>query len=62
MAGFAIYSGGHGLSFDLDAAVESLGSAEVGIEIDLGSGDEEAVIYTCDLSYEYVRINAEYTT
>ena len=30
------------------------------IEIDLGSGNEEATIWTSDLSFDYVKINAEY--
>ncbi|MFQ5450770.1 MAG: bifunctional glutamate N-acetyltransferase/amino-acid acetyltransferase ArgJ [Nitrospinaceae bacterium] len=32
------------------------------ISIDLNAGGEFAEVYTCDLSYDYVRINAEYTT
>ncbi|GJL78580.1 MAG: arginine biosynthesis bifunctional protein ArgJ [Nitrospinaceae bacterium] len=32
------------------------------ISIDLDSGKESAEVYTCDLSYDYVRINAEYTS
>jgi glutamate N-acetyltransferase/amino-acid N-acetyltransferase len=57
-----IYASGRGVPFDHDAAVEALGAEEIPIDIDLGSGDGEATIYTCDLTYDYVRINAEYTT
>ena len=32
------------------------------ISIDLNAGKQSAEVYTCDLSYDYVRINAEYTT
>ncbi len=32
------------------------------ISIDLGIGDGEFVAYGCDLSYDYVKINAEYRT
>ena len=32
------------------------------IAIDLYNGKETAEVYTCDFSYDYVRINAEYTT
>jgi glutamate N-acetyltransferase/amino-acid N-acetyltransferase len=35
---------------------------EVEIAIDLGAGRAEARLWTCDLTYDYVRINAEYTT
>ena len=33
---------------------------EIVIVIDLGSGRHAATVWTCDLSYDYVRINAEY--
>jgi glutamate N-acetyltransferase/amino-acid N-acetyltransferase len=32
------------------------------IEVDLGIGEGEWTCYGCDLSYEYVKINAEYRT
>jgi glutamate N-acetyltransferase/amino-acid N-acetyltransferase len=35
---------------------------EVLIEADLGSGKHGARIWTCDFSYDYVKINAEYHT
>jgi glutamate N-acetyltransferase/amino-acid N-acetyltransferase len=35
---------------------------EVEIEVGLGRGPGEATVWTCDLSYEYVKVNAEYTT
>ena len=36
---------------------------EIDIEVDLGTGGtEQATIWTCDLSAEYVRINADYRT
>jgi glutamate N-acetyltransferase/amino-acid N-acetyltransferase len=37
-------------------------SAEAEIGIDLGRGEATAHIYSSDLTAEYVRINAEYTT
>ena len=44
---------------------ESLGQAvmakdEITIHIDLGQGDATDTVYTCDLSHEYVSINADY--
>ena len=44
------------------AAVRLADSAEVEIVMDLAAGVHRARIWTCDLSTEYVRINAEYTT
>jgi glutamate N-acetyltransferase/amino-acid N-acetyltransferase len=49
-----------------EASMESLrkkmSKKSILIAIDLNNGNESAEIYTCDLSYDYVRINAEYTT
>ncbi len=46
---------------------EELGSAvvaqqEFSIRIGLGRGDAQARVWTCDFSYDYVKINAEYRT
>ncbi|MBW6518215.1 MAG: bifunctional ornithine acetyltransferase/N-acetylglutamate synthase [ANME-2 cluster archaeon] len=41
---------------------EIMNSEEVIINVDLGLGSESAKAWGCDLSYDYVRINAEYTT
>jgi glutamate N-acetyltransferase/amino-acid N-acetyltransferase len=44
-------------------AAEYLKGKDVRIEVNLGTGGpEDATIWTCDLSAEYVRINAEYRT
>ncbi len=44
---------------------ESLGAAvmqrpEITIRIDLGRGDHRDTVWTCDLSYDYVKINSDY--
>jgi len=44
-------------------AAEYLRRQEVTIEVDLGTGgSHDAIMWTCDLSAEYVRINADYRT
>ncbi len=40
----------------------TLRSKVVPIHVNLGLGSHTAIAHTCDLTYEYVRINAEYTT
>tara|TARA_B100000686_G_scaffold353301_1_gene458354 strand:+ start:1519 stop:2694 length:1176 start_codon:yes stop_codon:yes gene_type:complete len=35
---------------------------DIRIDLFLNQGNHQAEVYTCDLSYDYVRINAEYTT
>ena len=44
---------------------EELGSAvmkesEILVRVELGRGDETATVWTCDFSYDYVKINADY--
>ncbi len=39
-----------------------MGGAEIAIHVHLGVGRARARFWTCDLSTDYVRINAEYTT
>ncbi len=43
-------------------AETKLAADEVEIEVHLGAGRAADRIWTCDLTYDYVRINAEYTT
>ncbi|MBW1684217.1 MAG: bifunctional glutamate N-acetyltransferase/amino-acid acetyltransferase ArgJ [Deltaproteobacteria bacterium] len=43
-------------------AAAKLRAPELELEVKLGVGRGQARIWTCDLSYDYVRINAEYTT
>jgi glutamate N-acetyltransferase/amino-acid N-acetyltransferase len=43
-------------------AERGLAAREIDLEVRLGSGSHQATMWTCDLSYDYVRINAEYTT
>lgn len=53
---------GAGLSFDEVKAREILEQKEIQILLDLHQGPGNAVAWTCDFSYEYVRINADYRT
>jgi glutamate N-acetyltransferase/amino-acid N-acetyltransferase len=49
-------------AFDEDEATAILSQKEVDITFDLHLGSESAKVLTCDLSYDYVKINAEYRT
>lgn len=44
------------------AGVAAMAPAEIHIDIDLAIGDRSATVWTSDLSFDYVRINAEYRT
>jgi glutamate N-acetyltransferase/amino-acid N-acetyltransferase len=43
-------------------AAEYLKRHEVDVSVDLGSGRAVSTVWTCDLSADYVRINADYRT
>ena len=43
-------------------AASYLKNTDVAISVDLGVGSSSSTVWTCDLSAEYVRINAEYRT
>lgn len=57
-----VYQKGTGLVFDEARAKEILSGKEILIKIDLGAGTETASVWTCDLSYDYVKINGSYRT
>jgi glutamate N-acetyltransferase/amino-acid N-acetyltransferase len=45
-----------------ERAERALQAEEITIEVDLGRGAGSARIFSCDLTEEYIRINADYTT
>lgn len=45
-----------------EAGQAVMAAAEIEIRIDLDRGESQVQILTCDLSYDYVKINAEYRT
>jgi glutamate N-acetyltransferase/amino-acid N-acetyltransferase len=50
------------LVFDKKAAASELKKEEVVLRVELNIGEASAIGWGCDLSKEYVEINAEYTT
>lgn len=54
--------GGLAASYIEDEAQAIMNEAEIDITVQLNRGNEKATIWTCDFSYEYVKINAEYRT
>ena len=49
-------------SSDLALLKKIMANDEIVITLDLNMGEEHATAWGCDLTYDYVRINAEYTT
>jgi glutamate N-acetyltransferase/amino-acid N-acetyltransferase len=57
-----VVKGGGPVPFEKKAVVKHLDGKEVSIALNLHLGRAEAIAWGCDLSEEYVKINAEYTT
>ncbi len=60
--GIPVYAHAVPTPFDMDAMKKVMAAHDIVIDIDMGLGDEEATVWTCDFSYDYVKINGEYHT
>lgn len=47
---------------DLSIVEEYMQSAEISVDVDVGVGDKQATIWTCDLTSAYIEINSAYKT
>ena len=62
LQGTTVFRGGQPVAFDAAAASASLNAPEVTAALHCGVGRAQATVWTCDLSKEYVTINADYHT
>jgi glutamate N-acetyltransferase/amino-acid N-acetyltransferase len=62
IGGLTVFERGGGVEVDLAAVRHVFEQPEIEIVAALGIGDGSAEAWGCDLSEEYVRINADYTT
>lgn len=53
-------NGGRAASYQEAAGAAAMKPAEIRIRVDLGRGQHRANVWTCDFSYDYVKINADY--
>lgn len=60
--GIPVYAHGVGADYDEAALKRVMGEHDIVVDIDMGMGTQEATVWTCDFSYEYVKINGEYHT
>lgn len=60
IGGLPVCRNGAGLPFDEKEALRILAADEVTYTIDLKQGDCDDFMWTCDLSYDYVKINGSY--
>ncbi len=52
--------GGAAADYTEEAGAAEMQKTEIIIRVDLGRGSAKDTVYTCDLSYDYVKINADY--
>jgi glutamate N-acetyltransferase/amino-acid N-acetyltransferase len=62
VAGVTVFDKGAGVEADLDRVRAAFQQPEIEVFASLGMGEGSAEAWGCDLSEEYVRINADYTT
>lgn len=55
-----VENGGVAKNYTEEAGQRVMREPEITVRILLGRGDYQETVFTCDLSYDYVRINAEY--
>ncbi|MBF7682358.1 bifunctional glutamate N-acetyltransferase/amino-acid acetyltransferase ArgJ [Acinetobacter sp. B5B] len=53
-------NGGRAHTYSEEEGVRIMSKPELTIHVDLGRGQAKDTVYTCDLSYDYVKINADY--
>jgi len=59
---YLLVKNGMDAGYDEDKATQLFDNDPVRITIDLRAGDTEITMWTCDYSYDYIRINADYRT
>ncbi len=59
IGGITAFAAGEPVEYDQDEADAVMAVDEIVIEIDLAAGDAEAVCWSCDLTPEYVELNAK---
>jgi len=53
-------NGGPAASYREEDGARVMKQAEIAVRIDLARGAAQATVWTCDFSYDYVKINADY--
>lgn len=60
--GVPVYANGLGAEFNEDDIHKVMAEHDIVIDVEMGMGDAQATVWSCDFSYEYVKINGEYHT
>lgn len=62
IAGVFVYKNGKPVKFNAGSLSKKMKTKRWAVEVNLGAGKQEDFCYTCDLSKEYITINADYHT
>ncbi len=60
--GIPVYANGIGVKFNAEDMKKVLAAKDIILDIELEMGAADATIWTCDTSFLYIKINADYTT
>ena len=60
--GIPVYANGLGAEFKEEDIHKVMAEHDIVIDVEMGMGDAKATVWSCDFSYEYVKINGEYHT
>lgn len=62
IGGIRLVENGLNCNVELEKLAPAMSEHDISMTIDLAAGAETATVWTCDFSYEYVKINGEYHT
>lgn len=62
IGGVKIVDKGLGVVYDETTLREVMADSDIKVDVDLAAGSETVTVWSCDFSYEYVKINGEYHT
>ena len=58
--GVVVVNGGRAATYTEEQGQRAMKDAEISMRVTLGRGVETATVWTCDFSYDYVKVNADY--
>ena len=58
--GVVVVNGARAATYTEQQGQRAMKDAEIGMRVTLGRGVETATVWTCDFSYDYVKVNADY--
>lgn len=62
IGGITIFKNGMGAVYNEKALKDIMSAHDITVTVELNEGEANATVWTCDLTYDYVKINGEYHT